>query len=42
MRSITASGPEFLPRRIAVSGWCLLGLIAPQPVLRKLVTWRFT
>lgn len=42
VRSVVAPGPESPPRRLVVCGWSLLALVAPTPLARRLVTWRFT
>ena len=34
-------GPESLGHRLAVSTWCLVTLLAPAPVARRLITRRF-
>jgi hypothetical protein len=40
--TIGAPGPESAPHRLAVAAWCLTTLLAPAPVARRLVTWRFS
>jgi glycosyltransferase involved in cell wall biosynthesis len=40
--TIGAPGPESAVHRLAVAGWCLATLLAPAPVARRLITWRFS
>ncbi len=40
--NIFAPGPESVCHRLVVSAWCLATLIAPAPVARRLIAWRFT
>jgi glycosyltransferase involved in cell wall biosynthesis len=40
--NIFAPGPESMLHRLVVSAWCLVTLIAPSPVARRLIAWRFT
>jgi glycosyltransferase involved in cell wall biosynthesis len=40
--NIFAPGPESVLHRLVVSVWCLATLIAPSPVARRLIAWRFT
>ncbi len=41
LASLSAPGPESVCHRVAVTAWCLMTLLAPLPVARRLVTWRF-
>lgn len=34
-------GPESSVHRIAVAAWCLATLLAPRPLARRLIAWRF-
>ena len=40
--NIFAPGPESAGHRLVASIWCLATLLAPAPIARRLVTWRFT
>lgn len=38
---IFAPGCEGVAYRLAVSAWCLTTLLAPAPLARRLIAWRF-
>lgn len=41
VRTLFAPGPETASRRIVVSAWCVVVLLAPASVARRLIAWRF-
>lgn len=40
--SVFGPGPESVRHRVGASAWCLVTLLAPAAVARRLLTWRFT
>lgn len=39
--SLFAPGPESISHRLAVAAWCLVTLLAPLALARRLIRWRF-
>ena len=41
VRNVSSPGPESVVLRLATALWCLVTLLAPAPIARRLIRWRF-
>jgi glycosyltransferase involved in cell wall biosynthesis len=39
--NVFVPGPESVRFRLAVAAWCLMTLLAPAPIAKRLISWRF-